>query len=104
MPPAIGPASKITTWWPRRARCQAVESPLGPAPTTSTRRDVGRASGVTVQPSAKLDASAGPLTLQTSVYVMDLENELHFSPATFTNSNFDPTRRFGVENILTWQV
>jgi iron complex outermembrane receptor protein len=49
-------------------------------------------------------ASAGPLTWQTSVYLMDLENELHFSPATFTNSNFDPTRRVGVENILTWQI
>ena len=30
---------------------------------------------------------------------MDLENELHFSPATFTNTNLDPTARYGVENI-----
>jgi iron complex outermembrane receptor protein len=49
-------------------------------------------------------ASAGSLTWQTSIYLMDLENELHFSPATFTNVNLDPTRRMGVENILTWRV
>ena len=49
-------------------------------------------------------ASAGPLTWQISVYYMELENELHFSPATFTNTNLDPTKRYGVENIVTWQV
>jgi iron complex outermembrane receptor protein len=51
-----------------------------------------------------LRASAGPLTWQISGYVMDLVNELHFSPATFTNTNLDPTRRYGVENIVVWQV
>ena len=35
---------------------------------------------------------------------MELKNELFFSPATFTNTNLDPTRRYGVENILTWRV
>jgi iron complex outermembrane receptor protein len=49
-------------------------------------------------------ASAGRATLQTSVFLMELENELHFSPATFTNTNLDPTRRFGVETIFTWQA
>jgi iron complex outermembrane receptor protein len=33
---------------------------------------------------------------------MELENELFFSPATFTNSNLDPTRRYGWENAATW--
>ena len=49
-------------------------------------------------------ANAGPLTWQISAYYMELENELHFSPATFTNINLDPTKRYGVENIVTWQV
>ncbi len=35
---------------------------------------------------------------------MDLQNEIFFSPATFTNVNLDPTRRYGVENIATWQA
>ena len=49
-------------------------------------------------------ASAGPLTWQISAYYMALNNELHFSPATFTNTNLDPTKRYGVENIVTWRV
>jgi iron complex outermembrane receptor protein len=49
-------------------------------------------------------AAAGPVTWQISGYLMDLENELHFSPATFTNTNLDPTRRYGVENVVVWQV
>jgi iron complex outermembrane receptor protein len=34
---------------------------------------------------------------QLSAYDMRLKNELHFSPATFTNTNLDPTRRYGAE-------
>jgi iron complex outermembrane receptor protein len=49
-------------------------------------------------------AGAGPLMWQISAYYMLLENELHFSPATFTNLNLDPTKRYGVENIVTWSV
>ena len=49
-------------------------------------------------------ANAGPLTWQISAYYMELENELHFSPATFTNINLDPTKRYGAENIVTWSV
>ena len=37
MPPAYGPASRITTSWPARARWYAAERPDGPAPTIRTR-------------------------------------------------------------------
>jgi iron complex outermembrane recepter protein len=46
----------------------------------------------------------GAFSLQTSVYDMRLTDELFFSPATFTNVNLDPTRRYGSETIATWQV
>jgi iron complex outermembrane receptor protein len=46
----------------------------------------------------------GAFSLQTSVYDMRLKDELFFSPATFTNVNLDPTRRYGSETIATWQV
>jgi iron complex outermembrane receptor protein len=46
----------------------------------------------------------GAFSLQTSVYDMWLKNELFFSPATFTNTNLDPTRRYGTETIVTWQA
>ena len=55
----------------------------------------------------------GPFTLRSSAYVMDLENELHFNPEGLgcsgafcfgANENFDPTRRYGVENSATYRV
>jgi iron complex outermembrane receptor protein len=49
-------------------------------------------------------ATAGTVSLQTSAFLMELENELFFSPATFTNVNLDPTRRHGVETVLSWRA
>lgn len=46
----------------------------------------------------------GGLFVQTSAYLMDLVNEIHFSPATFTNVNLDPTRRYGVETTASYQL
>jgi iron complex outermembrane receptor protein len=46
----------------------------------------------------------GAVTVQTSVYHMWLENELFYSPATFTNINLDPTKRYGIENVVSWQA
>lgn len=61
---------------------------------TQTSRDVE--AGVRVE--------ANGFRLQSSAYLMELTNELHFSPATFTNVNLDPTRRTGVETLASWQV
>ena len=49
-------------------------------------------------------AGTGALVLQSSIYYMELKDELHFSPATFTNTNLDPTKRYGVENVLIWRA
>jgi iron complex outermembrane recepter protein len=46
----------------------------------------------------------GPFQIQTSVYEMILNDEIHFSPALFANINLDPTRRYGSETAFTWQV
>jgi iron complex outermembrane receptor protein len=40
---------------------------------------------------------SGGFQMQSSIYNMDLENEIHFSPALFYNVNLDPTRRYGSE-------
>jgi iron complex outermembrane receptor protein len=42
-------------------------------------------------------------SVQSSVYVMDLEDEIHFNPATFVNENLDPTRRYGWEISADWR-
>ncbi len=48
--------------------------------------------------------TAGRFALQSSAYLMNLQNEIFFSPATFTNINLDPTRRYGSETMATWQA
>lgn len=40
---------------------------------------------------------AGGFQLQSSIYNMELDNEIHFIPALFYNVNLDPTRRYGSE-------
>ena len=42
--------------------------------------------------------------MQSSIYNMDLENEIHFIPATFFNYNLDPTRRYGSETSASLRV
>jgi iron complex outermembrane receptor protein len=46
----------------------------------------------------------GPFQMQTSVYNMNLENELHFDPVNFFNVNLDPTRRYGVETATSLRL
>jgi len=42
--------------------------------------------------------------VQTSVYLMDLDNEIHFNPVLFYNVNLDPTRRYGSETNASLRV
>ena len=43
----------------------------------------------------------GRFKLQSSVYDMELKDEIFYSPATFTNVNLDPTRHWGVETTAS---
>jgi iron complex outermembrane receptor protein len=47
---------------------------------------------------------SGPFEMQSSIYNMDLENEIHFLPAQFFNVNLDPTRRYGSETSASFRV
>lgn len=51
-----------------------------------------------------LRIKGGGLQMQTSVYLMDLTNEIHFSPVLFYNTNLDPTRRYGSETSVSYRV
>jgi iron complex outermembrane receptor protein len=44
-----------------------------------------------------LRIKSGPFEMQTSVYNMDLTNEIRYDPVNFYNTNLDPTRRYGGE-------
>lgn len=47
---------------------------------------------------------SGGFQMQSSIYGMDLENEIHFVPALFFNTNLDPTRRYGSETSASLRV
>jgi iron complex outermembrane receptor protein len=47
---------------------------------------------------------AGTFQMQSSVYSMDLVNEIHFDPVNFFNYNLDPTRRYGSETSASLRV
>ena len=44
------------------------------------------------------------LEVQSSVYDMRLNDEIHFNPSVFANVNLDPTRRYGSETSATLRV
>ena len=46
------------------------------------------------------DFNHSQTALRGNFYYMDLKNEIHFDPLTFTNINLDPTRRQGAEFSL----
>ncbi len=55
--------------------------------------------------SWELGFDARPLpgvSLTAAVFRMDLENELYYDPLTFSNRNYDRTRREGLETALKW--
>jgi iron complex outermembrane recepter protein len=47
---------------------------------------------------------SGVFEMQSSVYNMDLVNEIHFIPALFFNVNLDPTRRYGSETSASFRA
>jgi len=47
---------------------------------------------------------SGGFQMQSSIYTMDLENEIHFIPALFFNVNLDPTRRYGSETSASLRL
>ncbi len=56
--------------------------------------------------SWELGFEARPLpgfTWSAAVFQMDLRNELYYDPITFSNRNYDRTRRRGLESELRWR-
>jgi len=50
------------------------------------------------------DYQRGKISSSANIYIMDLDNEIHYDVATFKNVNLDPTRRQGLELTLKNQL
>jgi iron complex outermembrane receptor protein len=48
--------------------------------------------------------TSGGFQMQSSIYNMELNNEIHFIPAQFFNVNLDPTRRYGSETSASLRL
>jgi iron complex outermembrane recepter protein len=48
--------------------------------------------------------NSGPFHLESSVYLMRLNNEIHFLPALGVDTNLDPTQRIGWETSALYQI
>lgn len=46
----------------------------------------------------------GAFEMQSSAYLMNLTNEIHYDPVDFFNYNLDPTRRYGSETSASYRV
>lgn len=80
----------------RSMRLPTIDERVGMSPFGSpTTFDLKTQTSYDIE--AGLRGKDSGVTYQLSAFVMALENELHFSPATFTNLNLDPTRRTGIE-------
>ena len=60
-------------------------------PQTSRDREIGT------------DLTLGRASYRLAVYEMDVNNEIHFNPVTFSNVNLAPTQRYGFEGEGKWQ-
>jgi iron complex outermembrane receptor protein len=89
----------------RSFRLPTVDERVGMAPSgfgIPTNFDLKTQTSHDVEGGARL--TYGAFTLQSNVYDIELTDELFFSPASFTNTNLDPTRRYGFENIAGWNA
>ncbi len=84
-------------------RLPTVDERVGASPWgTATNFDLKTQTSEDVETGVR--GHWGAFRLQSSVYLMDLHDELHYNPVSSTNVNLAPTRRYGVENSGTVQL
>ena len=80
----------------------------GPAFDPATFIAIPRGFALKTQTSNDVEGGfrirAGAFSLQSSIYDMELTNEIMFNPVGFFNVNLDPTRRYGSETSATFRA
>ncbi|CCG41415.1 TonB-dependent receptor [Magnetospirillum molischianum] len=79
-------------------------------PNVDERVGMGYPTRFTLKPQTSQDVETGlrgrygRLGWQSSVFLMNLHNELHADPESWVNRNLEPTRRYGSENSVSLRV
>ena len=85
----------------RSFRAPTVDERIG---SDSSYRSFALKTQTSRDAEAGIRVKMGSVQVESSAFYMRLRDELHYDPDSSTNKNFDPTRRMGLENSLTWQA
>lgn len=96
----IGPSISVFGNFEQSARFATVDELYDPTLDLYVPLDPQRARTFTLG----TDYQSGPGELKLSTYYMRLEDEIHYSPATRSNVNLDPTERYGLELLTSGRL
>ena len=78
-------------------RTPNIDERVGVGPFASPTKDFNLKIQTSNDVESGFRVKAGMFEMQSSIYNMDLTNEIHFDPVNFVDTNLDPTRRYGSE-------
>jgi iron complex outermembrane recepter protein len=78
-------------------RTPNIDERVGVGPFASPTKDFNLKIQTSNDVEGGFRVKAGMFEMQSSIYNMDLTNEIHFDPVNFIDTNLDPTRRYGSE-------
>jgi iron complex outermembrane receptor protein len=78
-------------------RTPNIDERVGVGPFASPAKDFNLKIQTSNDVEGGFRVKAGMFEMQSSIYNMNLTNEIHFDPVNFVDTNLDPTRRYGSE-------
>ena len=78
-------------------RTPNIDERVGVGPFASPAKDFNLKIQTSNDVEGGFRIKAGMFEMQSSIYNMNLTNEIHFDPVNFVDVNLDPTRRYGSE-------
>ena len=85
-------------------RTPNIDERVGVGPFASPAKDFNLKIQTSNDVEGGFRIKAGMFEMQSSIYNMNLTNEIHFDPVNFVDVNLDPTRRYGSETSASLRV
>jgi iron complex outermembrane receptor protein len=85
-------------------RSPNIDERVGVGPFASPTKDFNLKIQTSNDVEGGFRVKAGAFEMQSSIYSMNLTNEIHFDPVNFVDVNLDPTRRYGSETSASYRA
>jgi iron complex outermembrane receptor protein len=85
-------------------RSPNIDERIGVGPFASPAKDFNLKIQTSNDVEGGIRIKAGRFEMQSSIYNMNLTNEIHFDPVNFVDINLDPTRRYGSETGASFRA